>query len=768
MDVAWIDAISELWKDDKHINFTFLQRKYRLRPFERCGTDVSTQDGGTKERESLLICLTGFGDQRDEIADKVTANGGRYTGDLTRRCTHLIVNKPEGKKFTAAKSWNIKTVTLAWLDQSIQRGMILDEDKFDPLLPPEEQGVGAWNKDRRRQSLGKRSRSDSSNEVEMATRKLRKTASMKMNSQRRNMWGDILGRAPSREYSFGHEHRPVDEGQREPSANGVHQPLQVKEEGAFANCVFYIHGFSSQKAAVLSQTIATLGGSVVFTLENVTKVPNDASQQHFLIVPQSSQPDTHPSAANDNVHIVTEFYIEKCLHNRKFFPPSEHVLGRPFPQFPIPGFSGLTICSAAFTGLELSQVARSVTQLGAHFEEQFRKSTSLLVCKSLEAIRKEKLRLALNWGVPVVSADWLWECISTGYNVPFEDYIFPEVKNKLPRQQSSSEDDRQKNKQTRGPVQRTHSEPTPRAAHPGTSRPLGAGVDETAFACDSPSRPLDDRIARRKIFAEESTTSADFITARTKLTADKTSDRGSDAPLTELSSASLNKSPSPKAAAQRQPHRAKSDQSLDKRSADETQSENDPHPAKLEETVEEAHNAAVVAAATEAAVRKAKDAERQALTSKITTLLDSTTGSNPNNATADSPVGQDTQTGVAARPRRRQILGRAISNVSNGSSSADRKARGVSTGYGGSDDEADTAAGHAARGGSESVGASMGVEAPPPQATQLEYYDPEAQDAKAALMSRMMGEAPAASANGGSKSASAAVVVGGRRALRKR
>ncbi|PHH91995.1 hypothetical protein CDD83_9363 [Cordyceps sp. RAO-2017] len=148
MDAAWIEAVSERWKNDEEMDFAALEKEYQLKPLDVCGGGGEPLPAGNEPAapRSLLICLTGFGDLRDEIAEKITSNGGRYTGDLTRRCSHLIVSKPEGKKFTAAKSWNVHTVTLDWLHQSIARGMILEEARFDPLLPAEEQGAGAWVK----------------------------------------------------------------------------------------------------------------------------------------------------------------------------------------------------------------------------------------------------------------------------------------------------------------------------------------------------------------------------------------------------------------------------------------------------------------------------------------------------------------------------------------------------------------------------------------------------------------------------------------------
>ncbi|KJZ72089.1 hypothetical protein HIM_08544 [Hirsutella minnesotensis 3608] len=748
MDAAWIEAVSDLWKHDEEIDFAALERLHQLKPLEKCGAETASPGNDHSARQSLLICLTGFGDQRDEIAEKIASNGGRYTGDLTRRCTHLIVSKPEGKKFTAAKSWNVYTVTLDWLYQSVERGMILEEARFDPLLPSEEQGVGAWVKrDPNRTSLGKRSRSAMSVRPEEGVRKLRKTASMKLNSQRDNLWGDILGRSTSRDYSFQEPQHDEQKGKHAPPREAA-----SPEEGIFSRCVFAISGFSQTRKKVLEETIATLNGTVVPSVDAITSPT--ARQKRFLIVPQSSQPDTHPHITDDSVQIITEFYVERCLHNKRFILPDEHVLGRPFPLFPIHGFSGLTICSAAFTGLELSQMARSVAQLGAKFEEEFRRTTSLVVCKSLQSMRKEKLRYALEWGVPIVSAEWLWECISTGFNIPIDGYIFPEIK----KQYTLEAQLQHARGVTDGKRLRTQqSESVQTATRRGAPRPPAeAGLDATAFEHDSPHNGRTGKSAQRLTARGPSVTSADFMTTKTH--PDETFAMEPSAPLEALSSARLNKSPSPP----KQPScpvRTTSEPSrtVDKAAVSTRRPSAPPPDAAKEHASAEAEAAQAKRKAEEEAAeearKQAKEAERQALSSKLSTLIQSATG--------DSDASESRSQGAAPRPRRRQVFGRAISNASNASSAASIEGgrpvpdvlRSVTAG--GSDDDF-AAAGH-----------DDGAQATPPPATQLEYHDPEVLKSKAALVSKMMGSKGAAAAVASASHAPSVGSMGGR-ALRKR
>ncbi|KAM0236679.1 hypothetical protein ACHAPO_004719 [Fusarium lateritium] len=727
MDAAWIEALSELWKNDDEINYRQLENKYQLKPLEKRGIDPAIQpDEGEPVREPLRICLTGFGDQRGDIAKKIISNGGVFTGDLTKKCTHLIVHKPEGRKYTAARAWDIYPVTLAWLDQTIARGMILEESKFDPTLPPDEQGKGAWVTRELKRSLSKRSKSAMGIGAEEGPRKLRKTASMKLSSQRNSMWGDILGRSTSRDYSFAQENKAegaYQNQQQQPQHEEAQPqpqppiPPVLEDEGIFANCRFYIHGFTASRTSVLEQTLTTLGAIVCKSLNEAgvgkTQQP---PRSRFLIVPQISQPDTHPQQSYDNLYVVTEYYIEKCLHNKHYFDPTEHVLGRPFPFFPIPAFADLVICSAAFTGIELNQVARAAAQLGAKYEGEFRKTTSVLICKNLASMRKEKLRMALRWGVPVVSADWFWECISTGFKVPLDDYIFPEIKSRYsetsqPPSKAAPKTVPEARTQSK-PMQRTVSEPAPKPTKGNTPKPPPAArVDTTAFAHESPEKGRSVRKSITKAApVSDSTISAEFVTARThpttvnSLPKDKDFDAPlGDIPLSKVPQVRMNGSPSP-TKQQKALLRTRSDPITTNPHDEETGSP----PSDLQDDVQETKQQQN----TEQAHVRAKDAERQALSSKLTSLIETTTPNIPSFASDDTDH-------VPSRPRKRQLFGRAISNASNASSVASRSAAEPPDVFNDDDKEAGN--------GSE------------PPATQLEYRDEKAKECRAALMNRMMG-----------------------------
>ena len=78
------------------------------------------------------------------ISERVTLNGAHYEGNLTKNVTHLIAARTFGAKYDRARQWGVKVVSPKWFEDSIERGMVLEETLYDPILPLENQGEGAW------------------------------------------------------------------------------------------------------------------------------------------------------------------------------------------------------------------------------------------------------------------------------------------------------------------------------------------------------------------------------------------------------------------------------------------------------------------------------------------------------------------------------------------------------------------------------------------------------------------------------------------------
>jgi len=108
--------VLECWHSQSLLPF----RNFLLQPFVGC-----------------IISVTGLSaSTRTEIQRLVKAYGGEYTPNLTKRCTHLISQQPQGIKYRYALEWGIHCVSVHWLFDSINNQVCGDETQY--FLPMSE------------------------------------------------------------------------------------------------------------------------------------------------------------------------------------------------------------------------------------------------------------------------------------------------------------------------------------------------------------------------------------------------------------------------------------------------------------------------------------------------------------------------------------------------------------------------------------------------------------------------------------------------------
>lgn len=209
------------------------------------------------------------------MQEAISDNGGEYRGDLTKEVTHLIAYAPEGKKYQYATQWEVKVVGLKWLEDSLARRMILEEALYHPNIPQDEQGAGAWKRQPRPDvQLGKRTRADE--DVPDVPRKLRRTASMKLGSQRETLWCEIVNGPPGEDSANDDQLRPSkslpilnsvalepksfttdttgteDDRRRVVTTNSNMTEPQQGGNGIFAHLGFYLYAFTSKQVRASS------------------------------------------------------------------------------------------------------------------------------------------------------------------------------------------------------------------------------------------------------------------------------------------------------------------------------------------------------------------------------------------------------------------------------------------------------------------------------------------------------------------------------------
>ncbi|KAF2105088.1 BRCT domain-containing protein [Rhizodiscina lignyota] len=434
----WVLAVRDTWMAAEDVDVRALEDEYRAPPFL-----------------GLKICLTGFDDldEREEISQNVRRSGAEYSGDLTRDITHLIAAAPKGKKYEYARQWNVKVVSLEWLNESIVRGMALDETLYDPNIPSEERGQGAWRKMPLESVIGKRPRQEDEQTAAQAPsrRKLRRTVSEKFGSQAGAMWADITSQQKDhKEPDVQPEEGDVDsqtmskrteeetqEPDPEPSHNDGKLALapsrKLQRAGIFQHRLVSIDGFDEKKTSILRQHLIS-NDAVVVSLDELREAAEDEQVDGFLVVPHDTHVHRYDYIVDDaKFQLVNECWVETCLHSKIVVEPADdetlQILCCPPRKSHIEGFEDVVVCSTGFAPINILHLAKFIKMMGGRYDEYLKEGTSVLICNS-ETPNQEKLQFAVRYGIPVVNARWLWMSYHNGKLDPVDDYLLDAISEK--------------------------------------------------------------------------------------------------------------------------------------------------------------------------------------------------------------------------------------------------------------------------------------------------------------------------------------------------
>lgn len=144
----------------------------------------------------------------------------------------------------------------------------------------------------------------------------------------------------------------------------------------------------------------------------------------LLLIPHDISIDQLPITTVSMHHpvLVTDMWIERCLHRKQYINPEVNLTNKPFRRFPIPGFDQLVICSTGFEDVDLLHMSKAVKLMGATYDEEFSPKASVLICNKVVP-GHEKLRHAQHWSVRAVAAEWLWDCIRFGELKDMQSYL---------------------------------------------------------------------------------------------------------------------------------------------------------------------------------------------------------------------------------------------------------------------------------------------------------------------------------------------------------
>lgn len=182
------------------------------------------------------------------------------------------------------------------------------------------------------------------------------------------------------------------------------------------------------------------GAEIIDDASRLPPAPKDGSPRNgYILIPHTnSDPDSPPVSENEHQPVlVTDMWIERCLYRKQFEEPSASVTNTPFRQYPIAGFEDLSVCSTGFQGIDLVHMSKAVKLMGATYDEFFTPRASVLLSNAVTP-GHEKLIHAQLWGIPAVRAEWLWDCIRRGESIPLGAYLVQPLRD--PNQVSRSAD----------------------------------------------------------------------------------------------------------------------------------------------------------------------------------------------------------------------------------------------------------------------------------------------------------------------------------------
>ncbi|KAG5440203.1 hypothetical protein PCANB_001772 [Pneumocystis canis] len=393
MHIDWIFDIYKQWLDGYDID---LLEKYSLPPFY-----------------NLLICITNVpAEQRTEIEEKIVYFGGKYTPELTRDNTHLIAMHASGKKYEFGVKWGIKIISPEWFWQSIKRGACLEECLFSLDMASEEIGKGAW--------FPMQENEKEENKQAFVKRKIKKN---KLDLSQ-EVWNNII---------INENHDLEKDNSKVSNLTSINTIQDVKNNevnGMFSGLYFYTWAFDSRKTEILENIIKSHDGIWCKTIHDF---PNTSVCIYIVVshdLPKFKILDISKGCSKGC--FVTEWWIERCLHNKKFIEPSEHLLCKPLPcNFPLEGMEDFSISLTGFSGVDLLHISKLIVLLGANYYESLNKERNLLIY-NINSKKSKKYIKAKDWNIKMVTEDWLWEVVKQGRVINFDEWEKEyQIKNQL-------------------------------------------------------------------------------------------------------------------------------------------------------------------------------------------------------------------------------------------------------------------------------------------------------------------------------------------------
>lgn len=193
--------------------------------------------------------------------------------------------------------------------------------------------------------------------------------------------------------------------------------------GVFRECCFLLgDGLSNLMRQKLQGSIGRNGGAV-FDGQSVPPARLWYEVCGHGTSVSSGTGDLRRLLGSERLEVVSTQWVFVCASEGSLLDPFSHPIFQPLRcRIPFPPLSSCRCTVSMYTALERKCVKNMVAILGASYTDNLLRSHNLLVCKYASGPKYETAR---SWGIPCVTQEWVFACVTAGHLVPHEDFPPP-------------------------------------------------------------------------------------------------------------------------------------------------------------------------------------------------------------------------------------------------------------------------------------------------------------------------------------------------------
>ncbi|XP_066157208.1 DNA topoisomerase 2-binding protein 1-A [Euwallacea fornicatus] len=193
------------------------------------------------------------------------------------------------------------------------------------------------------------------------------------------------------------------------------ESLQIDILPIFSNLTFFFDGFNEEEMEMIVAQVTAARGTIADR--------NFEGCCDYAVYPTVWQPD--PPKAKEIVNIL---WFNRCLEDQTLYTDLKYY-HRIIETPSVTPLTGCVITISSYTSDERHFLREVIERLGGIYQEQFSRKTrqekNILACTHLVCPEPngKKYEAAVQWGLPVVSRDWVLECLRKCTKAPIENYF---------------------------------------------------------------------------------------------------------------------------------------------------------------------------------------------------------------------------------------------------------------------------------------------------------------------------------------------------------